>query len=258
MRRSCCARGGGEKSIGRAASRWLAAAGLSTLLACRAAPPADDPEGAALSLFLQARIARVNGDVERAVDLLERAAALQPSQGAIAAALGEGLLVLGEEAEARAPLERAAALSDDVGAQVLLARLDVRDRRPDAALVRLIALDERRPAQPAVLELLHPLLLWAGETQRGLEIFTRTLAVAPDLAFAQEACGDFQACLGRDEEALASYRRALALEPGRRAAELKAARILGQQVDQLLRRLPAPADPGLGLPAAPSSAPGSR
>jgi tetratricopeptide (TPR) repeat protein len=154
-------------------------------------------------------------------------------------------------------------LLDDaqVDALVLLARLDVRAQHPERAIARLLSLAERLPAEPAALELLHPLLLWAGDATRGLEIFTRAEERLPESGQAQEALGDFLASLGREQEALDRYRRALALDPARHGAELKAVRILGTQIDELLRRLPpaAPApDPRVGVPAAPDAAHGAR
>jgi tetratricopeptide (TPR) repeat protein len=264
-------RGGGERARHRsqaparqrpAARRRLAlaacaaAAGLLLLAACRAQRP---QEGAALSLYMQARIAREMGETGKAALLLERAAALEPAQPRIFAALGDARLALGDDGGAREALRRAVLLDpDDVPAHLLLARLDVRDRRPRDALARLVELDERLPAREEVLELAHPLLLWAGEVERGRELFERAVACAPDLALAHEALGDFLACLGRHEAALSSYRRALALDPTRRAAELKAAHLLEKQVESLLRRLPAPAPPGLDLPPAPGAAPTAR
>ena len=239
--------------------RRLVLAATIALAACGAPPAADEDAGDPLSLYLQARVARASGEVARAAIMLERAYALAPDVAPVAAALGEARFLLGQDALARAALEHAVALDpEEVRASVLLARLDVREHQPAAALARLLALDERRPAELDVLELLHPLLLWSGETQRGLELFTRTVELAPDLALAHEALGDFQACVGRLDDALASYRRALELDPRRRGAELKAAHVLERQADSLLRRLAPPAGAGIVVPAAEDAAPGSR
>lgn len=247
-------RGGGE--CARAARRRLHAVLGLVLCAC-AAPPPEDP--LPVSLYLQARVARAAGELHRCARLLEEAARTAPDAAPIAAALGEARLALGEDRAARIALERAVALApDDVPSHVLLARLDVRERRPGDALARLLALDERVPAREEVLEFAHPLLLWSGATELGLEVFTRALELAPDLALVHEARADFLACAGRREEALAGYRRALALEPGRRAAELKAVRLLERQSEALLRRLAPSPDPRVGLPAAEEPAAESR
>jgi tetratricopeptide (TPR) repeat protein len=257
-----CARGGGESARASAWHGRFAAAGLATVAlfgGCVAPPP---PPPSPLSLYLQARVAKYSAQSGRAALLLMVAAALAPEQAPIQAALGEARLALGDDAGARIALERATLLDPDaVAPAVLLARLDVRDRRPQDALERLLAIDERRPGRKEVLELAHPLLLWSGATERGLAVFDRALEIAPDLALAHEARGDFLACLGRPDDALASYRRALALDPARRGAELKAAHLLEKQGESILRKLPplsAPAAPGVGLSATEDAAPGTR
>jgi tetratricopeptide (TPR) repeat protein len=242
---------------GVAASFALVASTAASLGGCRAepSPPPPDPSRP-LVLFAQARLASLAGDATAARVRLEEAAALAPDDEPLFVALGEARLACGDEPAAHAAFDRAVELDrDDPTATVWLARLDLRAKRPADALVRLLALDERRPGDVAVLELVHPLLLYVGESERGLALFERALARAPELALAHEARADFLSLLGRESEALASYRRALALEPGRRTAEFKIAHLLERQSGRAAPRVAAPARPGVGVAATPNAAP---
>jgi tetratricopeptide (TPR) repeat protein len=121
----------------------------------------------------------------------------------------------------------------------------------------LIAVVAHEPGDERALQLLHPLLLYLGRTADGLAIFSRALERRPELAFVHEAQADFLALTGRNDEALAGYRRALSLDPRRSAAERKAVHLLERESERLLRPTPAPADPRVGVPAAKEAAVGS-
>ncbi len=256
-RRRSCAR-----SLLASAALLTALIALDALLACQAPRPTSPPRpprDAALRLYTQARVAWALGDAVRARDLLFDAALLEPGAPAIETALAEALIATGNEPEARGALARALATRPaDADASLLLAELELHDHQLDQALARLLALDPQSPRRLDVLELLHPLLLYSGDPQRGLALFDAACEQLPGHAFLHEARADFLACLGREAEALAGYRRALALEPGRRAAERKAVRLLEEQGERILQRLHAPAGAGLGLTATPRAAASDR
>lgn len=210
---------------------------------------ADD--SAALSLFLRGRIAQGLGRREQARALLTEAAVLAPRMVPVQLAVAQLLLSEGDELGASQALDAALAVApDDVAANLLRARLELRHHELDHALERLLRLEAAGHADVALYELLHPLLLYAGEPARGLVLFERARDRFPQEAVLHEACADFLHCTGHEDAALASYRRALALDPTRRSAELKAARLLEEQGDRILRRLARPVGAGLGLPAA--------
>ncbi|MBL8842552.1 MAG: hypothetical protein JNL90_13615 [Planctomycetes bacterium] len=210
---------------------------------------ADD--SAALSLFLRGRIAQGLGQRAQARALLTEAASLAPRMVPVQLAVAQLLLSEGDEPGALQALDAALAVApDDVAANLLRARFELRHHELDHALARLLRLEAAGHADVALYELLHPLLLYAGEPARGLVLFERARDRFPQEAVLHEACADFLHCTGHEEAALAGYRRALALDPTRRSAELKAARLLEEQGDRILRRLARPVGAGLGLPAA--------
>jgi len=228
----------------------LAAVAALLAAACASPPPPADHE--ALSLFLKARVAWGLGERERSRALLQEAARCAPLNASVLVALAQADEVAGDDAAAYGALSQVlAAHPSDRAANLLLARLELRDRSPQQALDRLLGVEAAGDADLEVYELLHPLLLCFGEAAHGFELFERARTRLPDHAYLHEACSDFLALLGRQEEALQGYRRALALDPSRRSAELKAARLLEQQGDRALRRIAPAVGAGVGLPAAP-------
>jgi tetratricopeptide (TPR) repeat protein len=235
---------------GRRLSRALLAMVAALAAACSSPPPAADHE--ALSLFLKARIAWGLGERAQSRALLQEAAKLAPLNAGVLVALAQANEIAGDEAAAYAVLEQAlAAHPEDRAANLLFARLELRDHSPQQALDRLLGIEATGAADLEVYELLHPLLLCFGDAAQGLELFERANDRLPGHAYLLEARSDFLALLGREEEALRGYRRALALDPSRRSAELKAARLLEQQGDRALRRIAPAVGAGVGLPAAP-------
>lgn len=238
---------------------WLAAAWAVVAAGCSSARSSDDsaapaaaaPDPArALSLYTQGRIAWELGDPSRALELWDAAAALQPGTAPIEVARAQARFAMGDDAGAALAVDAALAAAPlEPAANVLRARLDVRLHDLGGALRRLLELEASGCVAPELFQLLHPLLLYGGDAARGLALFERARERLPAHAFVHEACADFLACLRREEEALASYRRALALDPTRLSAEIKAARLLEEQGDRILRRLAAPVGAGVGLPA---------
>jgi Flp pilus assembly protein TadD len=228
--------------------------------ACAAPPSADsapDRVGAAAA-YARAKVAWTEGARELAVGWYVRAVGLDPESAELRAELGHALMITGDFARARDELAHARRL-DVAGCAgaVDLAQLDLREQRAQSAAETLLEVVREEPGEARALQLLHPLLLYLGRADDGLEVYTRAVERRPDLAFVHEARADFLAEVGRNEEAIAGYRRALALDPRRYAAERKAVRLLEQESERLLRKLAIPADPRVGLPAAKGAAVGS-
>jgi tetratricopeptide (TPR) repeat protein len=241
-----------------ASSRVMAAADApssAVFSATDAEPGAADDSAALLSLYLRARVAAGLGQRETARDLLIEAARIAPAAAPIQLALAEAHRALGEEAPAEQALDRALVLApDEPRANLLRVRDDLRQHRLEKGLTRLLKLAGSDSPPLEVYELLHPLLLWSGDAARGAALFDRARTLLPAHAFVHEACADFLACLGREEEALDGYRRALALDPRRDSAARKAARLLEEQGDRILRQLASPVGAGVGFPAAQGAA----
>jgi tetratricopeptide (TPR) repeat protein len=252
-------REGGERPSRRCA--WLAASSLLLASAACASAPPEPPRPdhvAAVAAYARGRVAWTLGRQARALDCFAVAAALDPDSAQVHAQFGRSLLIAGDLARARVELQLARSLDPQrCAGAVDLAELDLRERRSVEATTTLIEVVARQPGDERALQLLHPLLLYLGRTADGLAIFSQASQRRPDLAFVHEARADFLALLGREDEALAGYRRALAIDPRRTAAERKAVHLLERESERLLRQLPAPADPRLGLPAAPAAPLGS-
>jgi tetratricopeptide (TPR) repeat protein len=252
-------RGGGERRSRR--PEWPVAASLLVAFsACTSAPPeAPRPDRvAAVAAYARGRVAWTQGKQAFALECYAQAVAFDPGSELLHSQFGHALLIAGDLARARGELDLARLLDPDACAGAVdLAELQLRERRSDEAMATLLAVVSRQPGDERALQLLHPLLLYLGRAADGLSVFSRALERRPELAFVHEAQADFLALLGRDDEALAGYRRALSLDPHRTAAERKAVRLLERESERLLRKIPAPADPRLGLPAAKETAVGS-
>jgi tetratricopeptide (TPR) repeat protein len=228
--------------------------------ACVASPPAAPcPDRvAAVAAYARGRVAWTQGDDELALEWFERAVALDPGSQLLHAQLGHMLMLAGDVTRARAELDLARLLDPDACAGAVdLAELQLRDRHAEDATATLLAVVDHEPGDERALLMLHPLLLYLGRASDGLAIFSRATERRPELAFVHEARADFLALLGRSDEALAGYRRALSIDPRRTAAERKAVHLLERESERLLRKLSAPADPRVGLPAAKEAAVGS-
>jgi len=213
-------RGGGEAARARRsiALAVVVAAWASACAAPPSADPAPDRVGAAAA-YARAKVAWTEGARELAVGWYVRAVGLDPDSAELRAELGHALMITGDFARARDELAHARRL-DVAGCAgaVDLAQLDLREQRAQSAAETLLEVVREEPG---------------------------------------EARADFLAEVGRNEEAIAGYRRALALDPRRYAAERKAVRLLEQESERLLRKLAIPADPRVGLPAAKGAAVGS-
>jgi YaiO family outer membrane protein len=107
---------------------------LLALIAIGAAPPAGEPS--AEERYQAGVAARIAGDPQRAIPLLEAAARLEPDNADVHLQLGLALLAAGELDRAEASLRRTLALAPDYGdAREALDRLDQRRRAPEAAAV---------------------------------------------------------------------------------------------------------------------------
>lgn len=237
-------------------------AALSLLLAagCASSPPdAPAPDRiAAVAAYARARVAWTLGRQALALDCYELAAALDPDSERAHAQFGHALMIAGDLTRARGELERARRLDPNACAGAVdLAELALRERNSQEATATLIEVVAHEPGDERALQLLHPLLLYLGRTADGLAVFSRAVELRPELAFVHEAHADFLALIGREDEALAGYRRALAIDPRRVAAERKAVHLLERESERLLRQLAPSVAPRVDLPAAKGAARGT-
>lgn len=147
--------------------------------------PATRPDAPApveaVRLFAQARIAMLDGNRAAAIDLLEKAAALDPESFQLHSLLGD-LYGQNNDARAQAHWEKAAAVEPDhLGLQVTLGRQELTHAKFDAAVGRLRLArqtTEYRHDDPAAAEadfLLARALQEGGYDRAALEAYERLL-----------------------------------------------------------------------------------
>jgi protein O-GlcNAc transferase len=145
------------------------------------------------ALHLHGLVAMQAGQIERAIDLLQRSLSINPNQPVVHMNLANAWLTHGKPHAALLSSERSLAL------------------RPDY----LEALNSRANA---LLELNRP--------AEALALYDRALQRGPSLALLHNNRGKALRNLQRSEEALVSYQQALQLEPGLRESLLGAAEVL--------------------------------
>ncbi len=175
----------------------------------------DRRPGMRAALLHLAHLERESGDLDAAIEALDKALALSPAEPATLALLATYLTQAGRPADAVAVTEPHARLeSPDV--EVLLQRglAFARLRRPREAaetLARARAVDPRNPQVPVYQGTVH---LMGGRRAAARAAYEEALAIHPKTAQALSALGIMAAEEGRSEEALARWREAVAADPG--------------------------------------------
>jgi protein O-GlcNAc transferase len=200
------------------------------------------------------------GDGERAVRAYQEAVSLQPDDALTHAALGTALLYTGQPQAATVSLERALALNpqladmavnlgtarrqlnlDDRAADAFAHALVINPVNPDALLglglltadrgdsqaaVRLLraALDQRPGSAEMALVVAEKLDL-LDHRNESLAVYEQAARTVPDPEIS-DAHGRLLHRLGRHQDALARYARALELDPTRRVTQLNRAHAL--------------------------------
>lgn len=166
------------------------------------------------ALHLLGLIAAQTGRTGEAVDLLGRAAAINPNDAAVHSNRGNALQALGRLEEALASYDRALALQPGYPEACLNRGSALQDLgRPEAALEayeRALALREDYPEAHYNRGVVLQDLNRPGDA---LASYARALDLRPDYAEAQRNHGVALHALGRPEDALASYAQALSLRP---------------------------------------------
>jgi DNA-binding winged helix-turn-helix (wHTH) protein/tetratricopeptide (TPR) repeat protein len=217
-------------------SRWLAAALIVALVggllagAHSSRPDSSggpavagiEPSAVACDLFVRGVRAASEGTpeaVRRAVERLERAAALEPEWASPQLALAESHLELGTPpaiARARAALERAEALGADSGELHLLrAALRLRvDRDPESARRELRVARERSSCGGERIDLRAAETLSAlGRHDEAIALLQRLAAEQPGAVEVQRALGRALGLAGRLREAEETLTRAVEMAP---------------------------------------------
>ena len=167
--------------------------------------------------------------VGRGVDAVRRAqevAQAHPDSASAQATLGEVLAAVGRDEEAIAPLRQALRLdATTIEAEVALARVYTRLGRDRDALEALERACEARPVDATLLVLRGDAEVAAGLIQKAEATFAQAAALDDTSVAARLGLARSRAALGRAAEAIAAYRDALDLEPGRGDAWLERGRL---------------------------------
>lgn len=171
------------------------------------------------ALHLLAAIRLENGRYRSAVELLGRAVAGDPHQGAFFSNLGEAHRRLGEWGEARACLNRAIALQPTLaqahGALGLTLEAEGEHAQAAESFRRAIAL---KPDFAAAPKGLARALYRLGDLDEAKEACLQALALDGTSADAHSLLGTILKNLGLVDEGLASFRRALEVDPSHHVA----------------------------------------
>jgi arylsulfatase A-like enzyme/Flp pilus assembly protein TadD len=184
----------------------------------------------AISLLYLAHLEREAGHLPAAIEALQKAAALSPSDPTTVALLGTYLVEAGRAGEAVDVLSPAAR-SQEPDVEVLIARglaLAKAGRIPEA----LASLDRAREVDPGnamVLVDAGTVHLMNGDVTRAREAFERALAHSPGLARAHSSLAFVLAESGRREEALEHWREAIALDAGESGKIVALSMLLAQR-----------------------------
>lgn len=198
-----------------------------SLVALRAAlrlAPLDERAHLALADALVA-----SGDADAAMASLRRTVQAIPRSGQAYWALGRLLQAGGQEAEALAAFERAARIGPFVGASHVLAaigRLRHNQLALDGAAEAYAARVDLAPADPAAHLALAD--VWRAQDRRDAALAEYLIAahLEPGNARTLATIGQLHAAAGRDEEAVAVWRLALAADAGHLEARYALSRAL--------------------------------
>jgi tetratricopeptide (TPR) repeat protein len=198
---------------GEAASGEGSGAALAALQRAAELAPEDAEVQRHLGDLLFAR-----GDREGSAAAYRRGLELAPENGALALRLGEVLLADGQGEAAVESFRQAAALQpEELTPRLRLARALARQGKGDEAVAEFEALlaepSEDLSAQGRLRVDYGNLLADLGRNEEALAAYRRALELDPQLAVAHYNLGLAQLALGQGDEAMGSFRQALALQP---------------------------------------------
>lgn len=263
-RAPAAARGGGSdeaadaERIARLESLGYAAGGSAAPEALGAGRAADDLPNPRdrmedFALFERARLLQESGQPGAAAAILERLAVRDPGNPQIALRLAQGLEQEGDargaEARYRELLARHASFFPGYRALGILLERQGRSIEARALWLELL---ERQPGQVGLEVWIARSEINAGMAREAAERMQRVVGERPDGAEAWGQLGRARAALGQEDEAMAAFEQALALEPSERGAirgvvEMLSARGRREEARRIVERSLAasPGDPFL-------------
>jgi tetratricopeptide (TPR) repeat protein len=184
---------------------------------------ATSPDSAPAHLGLAVALTRQAGEGAEAqgteaLAAIRRAAELAPEDAAVQGSLGDFLFSQGQRPEAATAYRRGLELAPEDGALALrLGEVLLADGQPGEAAEAFRQAVGLRPGEATPRLRLATALARAGKADEAVAQFEEVLAEKPDDAVRQAQLrvdyGNLLADVGRTEEALAAYRRALELDP---------------------------------------------
>ncbi len=211
---SGCAVNGGLGGLFERGEQDTEPADEPTLTAGMSSAEPTDPSVAAAGHYLNALIARNNGDYEYAMHEMSRAVTLDPAEPRLRLGL-VNLQIRSGELDAALDQSRLLRLSDpeDPDHSRLIASLLVSLRRYDDAAVEYVALAEKVPGDQEVLVQLGSLYNRMGRHVEAIDVLTRAVDLGPESVIANFFLGRSYALNEQYDEALRHYLRASKLRP---------------------------------------------
>jgi len=160
------------------------------------------------------RLATASGDAEGAVAAFQKALARQPADVEALLGLADALLAAGKAGESEAAARRAVAASPSYwAAPNKLGVVLVSSGRVEEAVAAFRRAVELAPENARGLVNLGSALVLAGRLEEAADVIRRSVAAEPT-AEAFSALGTVEYYMGRFDEAVAGYEKAVALSPG--------------------------------------------
>jgi tetratricopeptide (TPR) repeat protein len=164
--------------------------------------------------LIRAGAALVDNDLPQAEALLRAHLRAHPGNVAALRMLAELAARLGRLADAEALLAQAVALAPAFDpARQAYAMILQRNNRPDEALVQVEILLAKNPRQGGARTVQAATLVRLGEYAAAIRVYEGLLVDFPDLARNWMSYGHALKTVGRQEDAVAAYRRAASIEP---------------------------------------------
>lgn len=177
---------------------------------------------------------------QRGTEMLERAAALDPSAAAIRTQLALSQLATGASDAAMASLQSAVQMDPAfTRADLLLIFAHLRQQEWDAAISSAEALLVKQPDNPVPLNLLGAAYAGKGDLAEARAQYEKALAVQPDYAAANLNLAALDAQAGEMDTAVQRYEAVLDRDPRQVQASMALAQIAGRggDVDEAMRLL---------------------
>ena len=169
-----------------------------------------------------------NGDTAAAARYFEQAAALDPANTRKRAAVGLLHVQKGDSEQGLAELESAAAGDTGVRADVAVVVVNLRQRKFDAALAAVDAIEKKQPDKPLSHNLRGAVLLAKGDAAGARRSFERALALDPAYFPAAASLARLDLADKKPEDAKKRFEDVLAKEPKNAQALLAIAALRAQ------------------------------